>query len=695
MGNNSRAKVFFMTNLSISPLTQWSAPLGLPDYTAFTPADYGPAFDAAMAEHRAEIAAIAAETDAPSIDNTLLALELSGENLSRISAIFWGLTGANTNPDIQKLERELAPKLSAHYTAIGMNAELFDRLDALYQARDHLGLDAETRRVLEKSWKGFVRSGAKLGPAEKQRLAEINGSLAKLGTNFGQNILKDEAEWALMLKTEAELEGLPPFLRDAMKSAAISRDQPEAWAVTLSRSIIEPFLALSARRELREAAYKAFVARGENLSAAEGDADNRDLVAETLALRQEKAKLLGYRDYAAYKLEHTMAGSADQVFGLLEPVWVAARKRAGEEQAALQKLINEEGGNHDVAPWDWRYYAEKQRTMQFNFDEAELKPYLQLNNIIAASFDVAGRLFGLKFEEQPQAKAWHEDARVWTILNADGSQRGLFIGDYFNRPSKRSGAWMSALRSQHKLGAGQQPIIYNVMNFAKPAAGQPALLSLDDARTLFHEFGHALHGMLSDVTWPSVSGTSVYRDFVELPSQLYEHWLTVPEILQHYAVHAETGEPMPKALLDKVLAAGTFNSGFQTVEFTSSALIDMYYHTQSDAPQDAMAFEAEMLEKLEMPDAIAMRHRTPHFQHVFAGDGYSAGYYSYLWSEVLDADAFAAFEEAGDPFDKDLAHKLKTHIYAAGGAEEPEALYTAFRGRMPTADAMMKGRGLV
>lgn len=680
-----------MTDLATSPLTQWNGPLGLPDYTAFSVEDYAPAFDAAIHAHKIEIDAIAHNNEVPTIENTLMALELGGEALSRISAIFWGLTGAHTNADIQQLERELSPKLSAHYTAIGMNAALFERVDALYQKRHDLGLDAETLRVVEKHWKGFVRAGAKLGPSEKQRLAEINGTLAKLGTNFGQNVLKDEAEWVLFLEQESDLEGLPTFLRDAMKSAATSRDKPEAWAVTLSRSIIEPFLALSAKRNLREIAYKAFIARGEN----GGDTDNRGLVAETLSLRQEKAKLLGYADYAAFKLEHTMAGSADQVFGLLEPVWQAARRRAADEEAALQKLITLEGGNHDVAPWDWRYYAEKQRTAEFAFDEAELKPYLQLDYIIDASFDVAKRLFGLTFREEPQAKAWHEDARVWAILNSDGSTCGLFIGDYFNRPSKRSGAWMSALRSQHKLGAGQQPIIYNIMNFAKPAKGKPALLSLDDARTLFHEFGHALHGMLSDVTWASVSGTSVYRDFVELPSQLYEHWLTVPEILQKYARHAETGEAMPQALLDKVLAAQNFNSGFQTVEFTSSALVDMYYHTKGEAPDDAMAYETEVLAKLEMPDAIAMRHRTPHFQHVFAGDGYSAGYYSYMWSEVLDADAFAAFEEAGDPFNKELADKLKTHIYAAGGSQDPEALYIAFRGRMPTPDAMMKGRGLV
>lgn len=503
-------------------------------------------------------------------------------------------------------------------------------------------------------------------------------------------MLKDESGWALFITDEADLAGLPDFLKNAMQSAAAERGKPDAWAVTLSRSIVEPFLSFSQNRSLREQAFNAWAKRGEN----GGETDNREIVREMVDLRERKAHLLGYANFAAYKLDDTMAKTPKAVMDLLEPVWNKARAKAAEEEAELERLIAADGGNHKVAPWDWRFYAEKLRAERFAFDEAELKPYLQLDKIIEAAFDVAGRLFGIRFEEKKGIATWHPDVRVFQVFNADGSERGLFLGDYFARTSKRSGAWMSSLQSSHKLGNGQKPIIYNVMNFAKPKAGEPALLSLDDARTLFHEFGHALHGLLSDVTWPAVSGTAVSRDFVELPSQLYEHWLTVPAVLEKYAVHYRTGEAMPKALLDKVLAARTFNAGFNTVEFTSSALVDMAFHTGKEKIADPLAFEKQTLAKLSMPDAIIMRHRTPHFTHVFSGDGYSAGYYSYMWSEVLDADAFSAFEETGDAFNPELAAKLKQHIYAAGGSRDPEELYKAFRGKMPTPDAMIEKRGL-
>ncbi|WP_292352088.1 M3 family metallopeptidase, partial [Mesorhizobium sp.] len=377
------------------------------------------------------------------------------------------------------------------------------------------------------------------------------------------------------------------------------------------------------------------------------------------------------------------------------PVWEKALEKAASDQKELERLAAEAGSNEKFAAWDWRFYQEKLRAEKFAFDEAELKPYLQLDRIIEACFDVATRLFGISFEEKHGIAAWHPDARVFVVKNADGSERGLFLADYFARPSKRSGAWMSALKSGYTLGQGSQPVIYNIMNFAKPPAGEAALLSVDEAKTLFHEFGHALHGMLTEVTWPSVSGTSVSRDFVELPSQLYEHWLTVPAVLEKHALHVKTGKPMPKDLLDKMLAARTFGAGFATVEFTASALIDMAYHARPDAPSEPLRFETETLDRLDMPDTIAMRHRTPHFGHVFAGDGYSAGYYSYMWSEVLDADAFAAFEETGDPFNPALAERLKQNIYAAGGSKDPEELYTAFRGKMPSPEAMMVKRGLV
>ncbi len=671
------------------PMLDWTGPLGLPAFEKLSDADFGPVFDAALAAHRAEIDAITRGSEPASIDNTLTALELSGEALGRVSAIFWCRAGAHTNPDIQRLEREIAPKMSRHYSAIFMDEALFTRIDDLYRRRDELGLDAETLRVLEKSWKRFVKAGAKLGHDDKTRLAGINERLASLGAQFGQNVLADEASWALFLDN-TELHGLPDFLRDAMAEAAESRGEAGRFAVTLSRSIIEPFLTFSARRDLREKAYRAFIARGEN----GGDADNRAIVAETLALRAEKARLLGYKSYAALKLDDTMAKTPAAVMQLLEPVWEKALDKASADRAELRRIAASQGSNEPVAAWDWRYLQEKLRAEKYAFDEAELKPYLQLDNIIAAAFDVAGRLFGLRFEEHRGVPAWHDEVRVFEVLDEDGTHRAIFLADYFNRPSKRSGAWMSSLQSGYRLGGGKSPIVYNVMNFARPPKGQPALLSMDDARTLFHEFGHALHGMLSDVVWPSISGTSVSRDFVELPSQLYEHWLTVPEILENHARHYRSGEPMPKRLLDRMLAARNFNAGFATVEFTASALVDMAYHSADVPPVDPLAFEAEALARLKMPEEIAMRHRTPHFLHVFSGDGYSAGYYSYMWSEVLDADAFAAFEESGDPFDAATARKLRDHIYAAGGSRDPEELYTAFRGRMPSPDAMMEKRGL-
>jgi peptidyl-dipeptidase Dcp len=677
-------------DLQTHPLTAWNGPHGLPAFELVRDEDFGPVFDAALESHMADVERIANNPEKPTIENTLQALELSGEPLERVSAIFWALAGANTNETIQGLEREIAPKMARHGSEISMNPALFARIDTLYQERETLGLDAETLRVLELSWKRFVRAGAKLDDAGKARLKAINEELAGLGARFGQNVLGDEKDWVLFLD-EGDLAGLPEFLKSAMAEAAASRGQKGRYAVTLSRSIYEPFTTFSERRDLREQAFRAFAGRGELVA----EHDNRPIVAQTLKLRAEKARLVGYPDFASLKLDNTMAKTPQAVWDLLDPVWERARAKAARDQEDLQALAAQGGTNEPIAAWDWRFFQEKLRAQRYAFDEAELKPYLELENVIAASFDVAERLFGLKFDELADVAGWHPSVRVFAVINPDGSPRGLFLADYFNRPSKRSGAWMSGLRSGYKLGEGSAPIIYNVMNFAEPPAGQPALLSLDEARTLFHEFGHALHGMLSEVTWPSVSGTSVSRDFVELPSQLYEHWLTVPEILERHARHAETGEAMPKTLIEKMEAARNFNQGFATVEFTSSALVDMAYHARAEAPADPMAFEKEVLDRIGMPDAIVMRHRTPHFQHVFSGDGYSAGYYSYMWSEVLDADAFAAFTETGDPFDPALADKLKHFIYAAGGSADPEELYTRFRGKMPTAEAMMAKRGLI
>tara|TARA_R110002126_G_scaffold201238_2_gene348740 strand:+ start:30522 stop:32567 length:2046 start_codon:yes stop_codon:yes gene_type:complete len=667
----------------------WKGPQGLPEFSSIEDDDYVHAFDEALKRHEKQINDIANNPAPPDFENTIIALELSGDALSRVSALFWNRAGAHSNDVIQALERQMAPKISRHFSAIAMNKALFARVDALWQNRESLGLDSEALRVLERHWKGFVRTGALLDDGQQQRLAEISEELAGLGTQFSQNVLADEKAWSMGLSDEEDLAGLPEFLREAMASAARERGLDAPYAVTLSRSIIEPFLTFSENRELREHAFTAWTSRGEN----GGDTDNAAHITRILALRAEKARQLGFDTFAHFKLDDTMAKTPDAVNHLLMSVWDKALLRARREEDEIAALIAEEGKNHPVAPWDWRHYAEKLRSRKFDFSEAELKPYLQLDNIIAACFSVANQLFGLKATERADLEAYHPDVRIFEIRDSNDRLIGMFLGDYFARSSKRSGAWMSSLQNQHQLDGGQIPIIYNVMNFAKPPAGRPALLSIDDARTLFHEFGHALHGLLSKVRHPSVSGTSVSRDFVELPSQLFEHWLTVPDVLRQFALHHETGEAIPQDLLDKVLAARNFNAGFAAVEYTACALVDMACHTAEEV-DDPLAFENETLREIGMPDAIVMRHRTPHFLHVFSGDGYSAGYYSYMWSEVLDADAFSAFEETGDLFHEETADKLLRHIYSAGGSIDPEDTYRAFRGKMPDTAAMLKKKGL-
>ena len=679
-------------------IVDWTGPLGLPDFVAIADSDFEAAFAAALPAHLMDIDAIACNEAEPTFENTIIALERAGALLDKASSLFWNKAGADTNDTLQALERKLSPEMSRHFSAIMMNRPLFDRIDALYQKRETLGLDAEAGRVLERSWKNFVRAGARLDETGQTRLAAINERLATLGTNFAQNILADERDYALVLDSIDDLAGLPASLVSSMSAAAEERGQSGKHAVTLSRSIIEPFLTFSERRDLRETAFKAWVARGEGT----GERDNRPIVAEMVQLRAEKAALLGYETYAHFKLDNTMAKTPENVRTLLETVWEKASARAQEEAAALSTLITESGQNHDVAAWDWRHFSEKERAARYDLKEAEIKPYLQLEKMIEAAFYTAERLFGLTFRSHDTISAYHPDVRVFEVLDADGKRIAVFLADYFARASKRSGAWMSSFQDQHKLNENrsdghQIPIVVNVMNFAKAAEGEPVLITMDDARTLFHEFGHALHGMLSDVTYPSISGTSVSRDFVELPSQLYEHWLKVPEILQRFAVHYETGESMPQSMLDKIGAAGKFNKGFANVEFTASALVDMAFHSldpEQAANIDPMAVQADVLAALDMPKEIVMRHATPHFAHVFSGDGYSAGYYSYMWSGVLDADAFQAFRDAGDPFDSATASQLRRYIYSSGGSMDPEDAYIAFRGKLPSSDALLEKEGL-
>ncbi|PCJ85495.1 MAG: hypothetical protein COA52_16115 [Hyphomicrobiales bacterium] len=672
-------------------LAPWTTLFKVPPFAAVLPEHFSPGFESAMQENRAEIDEIADNAAAPDFENTIVALEKSGDSLDKVASTFFNLSGADTNDDLQQIERDIAPKLSRHSSATVMNEKLFKRIDTVFQQRDDLKLTSEELRVLEKYHENFVRAGAALKGADRERMAEISARLAELGTQFAQNVLADERNFQLVLENEQDLEGLPDFLISAAQSAAEERGQSGKHVITLSRSLIEPFLQFSSRRDLREAAFKGWIARGEN----GGDSDNLAIISETLTLRQERANLLGFEDFAHFKLANQMAKTPDAVRDLLENVWAPARQRAAEESTKLSALAQELGDNAQIAPWDWRYYSDKVRMRDHALDEAEIKPYFQLDKMIEAAFATANKLFGVWFREVTDLELYHPDVRAWEVRDNVGNHIGLFLGDYFARPSKRSGAWMSAFRSQEKLSGNIRPIIVNVMNFAKAPKGQPALLTFDDAHTLFHEFGHGLHGLLSDVTYPLVSGTSVARDFVELPSQLFEHWLTTPEILSTYAIHAKTGEAIPKDLMERLLAASTFNQGFATVEYTSCALVDLEMHLNAKAAAaDPVAFERAALEKIGMPSEIVMRHRTPHFMHVFSGDGYSSGYYSYLWSEVMDADAFVAFEETGNPFDEELAKKLKTNIYSAGNSKDPAELYTAFRGRMPSIDALLRKRGL-
>ena len=663
-------------------LEDWQTEFTLPPFDRITDDHFAPAFETAMANGSAAFAAIAENPEPPSFTNTIEAMELADAALDRVAGVFFKLASTDSNPAREALQRDLSQKLSAYASEITSNTALFARVRALWEGRDGLELDPEQARVLELYHRMFVRAGAALEGEDAARMTAIKARLASLGTQFAQNVLAEEREWMMPVSEDA-LAGLPGFLADAAREAGRERGQDGA-VITLNRSLIVPFLEHCPDRDLRRRAYVAWVSRGEN----GGETDNRAAVKEILELRAERAALLGYDSFAYYKLEPEMARTPEAVRDLLMAVWDPARAAAERDAAVLEAMLHADGHDGPLEPWDWRYYADKRRRAEHDLDDSAIKPYLGLEAMIAAAFDCAHRLFGLEFRPL-DVPLHHRDARAWEVTR-DGRHMAVFVADYFARSSKRSGAWCSAFRSQRKLGEARRAVVLNVCNFAK---GDPALLSWDDARTLFHEFGHALHHILSDVTHGFVSGTSVARDFVELPSQLYEHWLTVPEVLRTHARHVETGEPMPPEMLERLLAAQNFDQGFATVEYVASALVDLEFHA-GPPPADPMQRQAEVLEGIGLPRAIRMRHATPHFLHVFAGDGYSSGYYSYMWSEVMDADAFAAFTEAGDPFDAAMAQRLEECVLAAGGSEEPEALYTRFRGRMPGVEALLRGRGL-
>jgi peptidyl-dipeptidase Dcp len=673
-----------------NPLLQtWQAPHGLPPFADLQAEHFEPALRQAMQAHRAELAAIGAQTDAPGFDNTIAAFDRSGALLDRVAAVFYNLTSSATSPALQAVQRSMAGPMAAHQSAIYMDAALFSRVDTVHAQRQTSGLLPEAQRMTERVHLDFVRSGARMAPAEQAKYAQVMQELASLTTQFAQNVLHDESNWTLALPAEEDLAGLPDFVRAAARQAAAERGLPGA-VITLSRSLVVPFLSFSQRRDLREAAWRAWVGRGENA----GEHDNREAARDILRLRQQQARLHGQSSFADHALVDTMAGTRAAVQGLLGEVWPRALVAVERERQALLPGMAADHPGADLEPWDWRFYAEKVRRERFAIDDAEVKPYFRLESMVEAAFDCAQRLFGLQFMLRADLPVYHPDVKAYEVSNAAGAVVGIFLQDNFARPGKRSGAWMSALRWQSRNGAATLPVILNNNNFAR---GQPTLLSMDDARTLFHEFGHGLHGLLSNVTYQRLSGTQVLRDFVELPSQIFEHWITEPEVLQRHARHWQTGEPIPADLVARLARAQRFNQGYETVRYTASAIVDMAVHALTDAepPADLCAFEADLLAQAGLPHAVGLNHRLVHFQHLFAGSSYAAGYYVYLWAEVLDADGYDAFTEAGSPFDSEVAGRLLQHIYASGNSVAPAAAFAAFRGREPTVGPLLKKRGLV
>ncbi|NBU49351.1 MAG: M3 family peptidase [Betaproteobacteria bacterium] len=684
-----------------NPLLEvWSAPFGLPPFDRIRAEHFEPAFERAMREQRAELDALAAQDEAPSFDNTIAAFDASGRLLARLDGVFHNLCASETSPDLQAVQRRLAQPLAAHNNAVYMHVGLFARVDALYEQRSSLGLDGESLRLLERVHLDFVRAGARLKGQAQQRYAQVMETLADLHTRFGQNVLADESTYTLPLCTEADLAGLPASVRDAASDAARVRGL-QGHVITLSRSLIVPFLTFSERRDLREQAWRAWTSRGEQ----EGQTDNRSIVREILKLRAEQAVLHGQRCYADYALQDTMAGRQSAVMELLTNVWQRALPALETERAQLASLKAAMGQSGPIEAWDWRYWAEKVRNRTYAIDDSQVKPYFSLDRMVQAAFDCARRLFGVHFRHRPDLVVYHPDVKGYEVLRADGTPVGLFLHDNFARPTKRSGAWMSAYRLQSGLPDAAEgrslsrtlPIIVNNNNFAKAPDGQPTLLSFDDVRTLFHEFGHGLHGLLSDVRYERLSGTQVLRDFVELPSQLFEHWMSQPQVLQEHARHVVTGEPIPLDLIDKLQAARNFGQGYETVRYTASALTDMAVHALGvdELPADVVAFEADVLKRHGLPPGVGLNHRYTHFQHLFSGSSYAAGYYVYLWAAVLDCDAFEAFEEAGDIFDAGTALRLLQCIYSSGNRVEPGQTYRNFRGRDARVEPMLRDRGLI
>ena len=671
-------------------LREWAGPYGgVPPFDAISVSDFKPALEAAMAEELAEVDRIASDPAPPTFENTIAALERTGRKLDRVTTAYGVWSSTMNTSDFQPVEREMAPRLAAHSDRITQNSALFRRIDAVYASPAKAELTAEQQRLAWLYQTNFVRAGARLDDAAKSRLSAMNQRLAELYTSFSQNVLADETERFVVLGSEAELAGLPQSLRDGAAAAARARGLQGGWVISNSRSFVDPFLTYSEIRELREKVWRMFVDRGDN----PGEHNNNQIVSEILALRAERAALLGYATHAHWRLENTMAKTPERAVELLEAVWRPAVARVAEEVRDMQTLARAEGSSFTIEPWDYRYYAEKVRKQRYDLDQSAVKPYLRLELMREAMFWVAGQLFGFAFAPVT-VPVYHRDVRVWEVTDAaTGGHVGLWYFDPYARAGKRSGAWMNSFRRQERFERDITTIVSNNSNFAEGAPGEPVLISWDDAITLFHEFGHALHGLCSQVNYPSLSGTSVPRDYVEFPSQLLEHWLTTPQVLQQFALHYRTGEPIPQALVDRIDRASKFNQGFATTEYIASAIVDLRMHLAGDRPVDAAEFERRTLAELGMPREIVMRHRAPHFLHVFDGDGYSAGYYSYLWADVLTADAHQAFLEAGGLYDPALAAKLREHVFSRGNTMDPADAYRGFRGRDPRIEALMVKRG--
>ena len=654
-------------------LESWKTPFELPPFERIKPEHFAPAYAAAMKDALAEVGAIAANAAPPSFANVVEALEKSGGSLDRVNGVFQNLTASNTSDALQAIERDVMPKLAAHSSAILLNAKLFARVDKIYEQRKTLTLNPEQLRLIERYHSRFVYSGAKLPPEQKKRLAAIDESLATLTTNFAQNVLNDTKQWTMSLDKPEDRTGLPT----------------DMTVVTLQRSSIEPFLMLSPRRDLREKAFRAWAKRGDN----DNEFDNKALIRQILTLRLEKSRLLSFSTYADYVLDDVMAKTPAAASALMDKVWKPAVATANKEAGELLAAMRKDGIEGQLEAWDWRYYSEKVRLAQFDLNEEQIKPYFELEKMIEAAFYSAKQLFGIDFVRRTDLPIYHPDVRTWEVKAKDGKTIGIFYGDYYAKPNKSSGAWMNSIREQQFFGGPVLPVIINNLNFNKPAKGEACLLSFDDSKTLFHEFGHGLHGLLSQVNYPFFSGTNVARDFVELPSQLFEYWAADKAVLTKFAKHYKTGETIPASLIEKIEKARNFNQGFSMVEFLASGIIDMKWHLLTEIKNlDVREQEQAWLKEIGMPREIIMRHRSPHFTHIFSND-YAAGYYSYLWAQVLDADAFEAFKEAGNSFDPVTAAKLYKFIYSAGGSKDPMELYQSFRGRQPDPQALMRKLG--